>query len=220
MFKGKWRWMFTAVIVLCLGSIAFFLKSKTEIQEPVKIYKVVPPTAKPISTKEKADLSSKYDHEGGHSYDHTHSNTSHSHAVETDTSEDGYDWRDDRTFDSTFSESDPWKQTYPEGKSTDNAHDPYPPRDWYKTEDPVLYIEYLQAQLIKQFGDIPEVHTFVAFQERRKFGIPIKDADEYLGFLKAQYSLWPKEVTLETLETLEKQIAAGEVIIFGPMEAP
>ena len=84
----------------------------------------------------------------------------------------------------------------------------------------MLYIEYLQAQLIKQFGDIPEVHTFVAFREKMQFRLPIKDADEYRSFLKAQYTLWPMEETRETLETLGKRIEAGVNVVFGPMESP
>lgn len=91
---------------------------------------------------------------------------------------------------------------------------------WHKTENPELRAEYFYAQLIKQFGDIPEVHIFVAFRKKGKFGIPIKDVDEYLNFLKAQYTLWPEEVTLKTLETLQSEIAEGKNITFRPAEAP
>lgn len=219
MLKRKWYWVLPAFIVLCLSSFILF-RPKPQL-EPLKIYKAVAPAPKPSPTEtdmEETEIATQHEH--GHSHDHTDGAVSHSYTVENNTGGDRYDWQDDNAFDSTVSESDPWKQIYPEGESTDNTDDTYPPRDWYKTEDPVLYIEYLQAQLIKQFGDIPEVHTVVAFEERRKLGIPIKDADEYLSFLRAQYSLWPEEVTLTTLKTLEKQIAEGVDIVFGPMEAP
>ena len=210
----KWYWALAAFVILCIGCFLIF-KPEPSL-EPVKTYKVVTPAPKPSPTETNREGTEATQH----SHDHSHDPASHSHTAETTTNGNRYDWRNDNAFDSTLSESDPWKQTYPEGKSTDDADDIYPPRDWYKTEDPALYIEYLQAQLIKQFGDVPEVHTFVDFEERRRYGIPIKDADEYLNFLKAQYSLWPKEITLETLKTLEKQIAQGETITFGPMEAP
>ena len=38
-----------------------------------------------------------------------------------------------------------------------------PPPDWYKTEDPELYNKYYFAQLLKQFGDIPELRYIIAF---------------------------------------------------------
>ena len=33
------------------------------------------------------------------------------------------------------------------------------PRHWIHAEDRILFAEYYRAQLVKQFGDIPEVHT-------------------------------------------------------------
>lgn len=221
MLKRKWYCVLTAFLILCVGSFIFF-RPKPRL-EPIKIYKTVTPVLKSSPAKTNtasAKIATPHGHDHGHSHDHTEGAVSHSHSVETNTSGDGYDWPDDNAFDSTLPKSDPWKQTYPEDASTDDANDTYPPRDWYKTEDPVLYIEYLQAQLIKQFGDIPEIHTFVAFREKIQFKIPIKDADEYLNFLKVQYTLWPMEETRETLETLEKQMAEGVNIVFGPMEAP
>ena len=225
MFKRKWRWMCAAIIVFCLVGIAVFLQSKTEIQEPIKIYKAVTLHPKPSSTEPStAETQVATSHSqvpnDGHNQNHSHGTGTHSHTAETSIGSSESDWRDDSAFESPSPKVDPWEQTYPEQASTEIVDDTYPPRDWYKTEDPALYIEYLQAQLIKQFGNIPEVHTFVAFEEKRKAGIPIKDAEEYLNFIKAQYSLWPEEITLKTLETLEKQIAEGENVVFGPMRAP
>ncbi len=217
MLKTKWYWTLAAFVILCVGSFIFF-RPKPRL-EPIKIYKVVTPGLKPSPAKTDTEIA-EIAIPPGHEHGHSHNTDSHSHMVETPTNSDRYDWLDDNSFDLALSKNDPWKQTYPEGESTDETGDTYPPRDWYKTEDPALYIVYLQAQLIKQFGDIPEVHTFVDFEERRRFGISIKDADEYLSFLKAQYTLWPIEETRETLETLEKRIEAGANIVFGPMEVP
>ena len=216
MFKRKWHWALAAFVVFCLGSFIVFTPKPGV--EPLKVYKTVTPRPKPSPTETKIERTEPAQHR----HDHPHGPALHSHTAETPKSADGYDWRDDDddAFVSTFPKRDPWKQTYPEREPTDETDENYPPRDWYKTEDPALYIEYLQAQLIKQFGDIPEVQTFVAFRERMQLGIPIKDADEYLSFLKAQYTLWPMEETRETLETLEKQMAEGANIVFVPMETP
>ena len=218
--KNKKFVIIAAILVLSIVSF-MLLRPKPQL-EPVKTYKAVTPTPKPslTETTRKTETTTQHGHDHGHSHDHNHNTDSHSHTVEPSASRDQYDWQNDSSLDSTLSKNDPWKQTYPESESTDDADDPYPPRDWYKTEDPELYIEYLQAQLIKQFGDIPEVHTFVAFRQKIQFRIPIKDADEYLNFLKAQYTLWPMEETRKTLETLEKRIEEGANIVFVPMEAP
>ena len=79
----------------------------------------------------------------------------------------------------------------------------YPPQDWYKTEDPELFIKYFRAQFIKQFGDIKEVHIIADREEKRKFGLPVT-LDEQIVFLEVQYSLWPNANTLKTLEKLRK----------------
>ncbi len=168
--------------LLAIGVVSFVLLRPKPQLEPLTIYKAVTPAPKPSPTETNRERTETTQQ----SHDHPHDPVLHSHAAETTTNGDRYDWLDDNSFGPALSKNDPWKQIYPEGESTDNADDTYPPRDWYKTEDPALYIEYLQAQLIKQFGDIPEVHTFVDFEERRRFGIPIKDADEYLNFLTAQ----------------------------------
>ena len=175
------------------------------------------PKLTPAQTNEN-ETASPAPHGHSHDHPHPHDTAPHSHATEPTTTSEGYDWRDDSGFDLSFPQNDPWAGIYPEDEPTDNADGTYPPRDWHKTEDPALWIEYLQAQLIKQFGDIPEVHTFVAFREKGKFGIPIKDVDEYLNFLKAQYTLWPMEETRKTLENLENSIAAGVNIVFRPVE--
>ena len=217
MLTRNWYWILAALVVIGIGSFQI-LRPKGPL-EPIKIYKTVTPAPKPSPAQTNEDETASPEAHG-HSHDHPHGTALHSHATEPTTTSEGYDWRDDGASAFRFSKGDPWAQIYPESKPTDDADDTYPPRDWYKSKDPALYIEYLQAQLIKQFGDIPEVHTFVAYEERRKFGIPIKDVGEYMDFLKAQYTLWPEQVTLETLEILQKEIAEGKNIIFRPVEVP
>ncbi len=219
MLTKNWYWILAAFVVIGIGSFQI-LRPKAPL-ETIKIYKTVTPTPKPspdqTSKDERTSSAAR-----GHSHDHPHPHGTalHSHDIEPTTTSGSSDWRDDGAFDFPFPQSDPWAGIYPESESTDDADGTYPPRDWYKTEDPALWIEYLEAQLIKQFGNIPEVHTFVAFREKGKLGIPIKDVDEYLNFLRAQYTLWPMEKTLKTLENLENSMAEGVNIVFGPVEAP
>lgn len=186
MFKRKWYWAPTAVVVLCISGIVFFLKPKTETQEPIKTYKAVTPAPKTRATKEtgkeETDITPSHSHD--HNHGHSHETVPHFHAEETNISSSGYDWRDDSTFDAALPKSDPWKQTHPESETADTTDDTYPPRDWYKTEDPELFIKYFRAQLIKQFGDVEEVHIVVDREEKRKLGIPVT-LDEQINFLEA-----------------------------------
>ena len=219
MLTRNWHWILAAFVVIGIGSFQI-LRPKAPL-ETIKIYKTVTPAPKPSPAQtSKDEMTSSAAHGHSHDHPHPHGTAPHSHDIEPTTTSIAYDWRDDSGFDLSFPQNDPWAGIYPESEPTDDTDDTYPPRDWYKTEDPALWIEYLQAQLIKQFGDIPEVHTFVAFREKGKLGIPIKDVDEYLNFLKAQYTLWPMEETLKTLENLENRMADGVNIVFGPVEAP
>lgn len=71
-----------------------------------------------------------------------------------------------------------------------------PPPDWYKTEDPELENKYYFAQLLKQFGDIPELRYIIAFL--RKPGKSIT-RDQAIAYSEAQYRLFPNEKNLEAL---------------------
>ena len=203
MFNGKWLWAIAAPVVLLICGFVFF---RTRVQEkPVKTYKMVTPTPKTRATTEinAKKMNSSVQHGHGHDHDYPHDIAPHSHNTEPTISNDTADWRDDNAFDGTLPKSDPWKQTYSETESTDVTDKTYPPRDWHKTKDPKLFIEYFQAQLIKQFGDIKEVHIIVDREEKRKMGIPVT-LDEQIVFLEAQYSLWQDINTLKTLEKLQK----------------
>lgn len=62
--------------------------------------------------------------------------------------------------------------------------------DWYKTTDPELYTRYFRAQLLKQFGDIPEVHILADTTLKIRQNMPLTQ-EEYIADLEAQYTLWP-----------------------------
>ena len=87
------------------------------------------------------------------------------------------------------------------------------PRHWIHTEDRILFAEYYRAQLVKQFGDIPQVHT-VATQELKHaigaaIGIPWfkTKPGEHIAYLEALYHLWPTESHRQTLENARKDAA-------------
>ena len=214
MFKRKWYWAPAAVVVLCISGIVLFLKSKPETQEPIKIYKAVTPDPKTSPTKETGKketgitTSHSHDRNHDHSHGHSHETVPHFHTEETNTHNREYDWRDDDAFDVTPPKSDPWKQTHPESETTDTADDTYPPRDWYKTEDPVLYAEYFYAQLLKQFGDIPEVHTVGEYELNAAKGVP-QTIGELEAHLEANYYLFPSEKNKKAIEDFQEIKALG-----------
>ncbi len=59
--------------------------------------------------------------------------------------------------------------------------------------------------LLQRFGDIPEVHTFIALK-RKKFKKQPLSLDEHIAYTAAQYHLWPDAETKKTLDIfLEKR---------------
>ncbi len=135
----------------------------------------------------------------------------HSHGAETITHSREPDWRDDRAFNVTLPKSDPWQQAYPESESTDVVDDTYPPRDWYKTEDPELRAEYFYAQLLNQFGDIPEVHTVGEYELNIARGVP-PTLGKIEAYLEANYHLFPNEKTKKAIEDFHEIKALGATI--------
>ncbi|MCY3550985.1 MAG: hypothetical protein OXH39_11050 [Candidatus Poribacteria bacterium] len=212
MFKRKWYWAPTAVVVLCISGIVLFLKPKTETQEPIKIYKAVTPDPKTRAIKEtgkeETGITPSHSHNHDHSHGHSHETVPHSHGDETNIGSSGYDWRDESAFDAALPKSDPWKQTHPESEPTDTADDTYPPRDWYKTEDPELHAEYLYAQLLKQFGDIPEVHTVGEHNLNVAKGVP-QTLGNIEAYLEANYYLFPNEKNKKAIEDFQEIKASG-----------
>ena len=88
----------------------------------------------------------------------------------------------------------------PEPEKTDDV---YIPDKWYKTRDPLLRNDYFLAVLIKQFGDIPEVHTIADYQRKKIQGLPVT-VEEYNAFLDAGKRLWPNRETPRKVGALEE----------------
>ena len=83
------------------------------------------------------------------------------------------------------------------------------PRDWYQIKDPVLYVKYFRARLLRQLGNIPEVHVIADMELKiRQRVYPTRD--EQITYLEALYELWPNKETLADLEYQRKVKAAGK----------
>ena len=80
-----------------------------------------------------------------------------------------------------------------------------------ETDDPELFARLYRERLIKQHGDIPEVHMVVAGEKKRMFeGFRFPgDEDEYLAFYEARYVLWPNVTVLRQLEKVREAKAEG-----------
>ncbi len=74
-----------------------------------------------------------------------------------------------------------------------------PPPDWAQTEDPELYNQYYFAQLLKQFGDIPEVRYVIAFLRKPGKNVTREQA---IAYSEAMYRLFPNEQNLKALEQI------------------
>ena len=74
-----------------------------------------------------------------------------------------------------------------------------PPPDWPKTEGPELRNKYYFAQLLKQFGDIPEVRYIIVFHLKPKDNITLEQA---IALSKAMYRLFPNEKNLKALRDI------------------
>lgn len=87
------------------------------------------------------------------------------------------------------------------------------PRHWLHTEDRVLHAEYYRAQLLKQFGDIPQVHTFANWELKDAIASAMEipwftlKPGERIAYLEALYHLWPTENNRRTLENARKDAA-------------
>ncbi len=206
----KENWLI--VIVICvIGGLSIF-RWNASTQKPVTIYKPTQPNDSQ-TTGEQEGETHPHPHAPVHDHTHPHDTEPHVEDVETEhqsPQRDTYDWRNDRSVESPAPKPDPWKDVGTPHASTDPSTDSdgdaalYPPPDWPSTEDPVLLAEYFHAQLINQFGDIPEVHIIGERERKRALGIPAT-LDERIDFLKAQYALWPNERTLRALESLQKE---------------
>ena len=71
-----------------------------------------------------------------------------------------------------------------------------PPPNWYETEDPELHNKYYFAQLLKQFGDIPELRYIIVFDLKPKDNITIEQA---IAWAEAMHRLFPSTENLKAL---------------------
>jgi RNA polymerase sigma factor (sigma-70 family) len=150
------------------------------------------------------------DHNHSHDHDHSHDTAPDFRTVQRSPNDNANDWRDESPYDAQRPKTDPWKkldvQHTETEASTGSSKDSevYPPPNWHLTKDPALRAEYFHAQLINQFGDIPEVHTLAAYQRKQELGIPVT-IDEYIESLEARYHLWRNKSILRALESLRKE---------------
>ena len=205
-FKKIWFLALAGLLIVFGICTYIFLRGRTPT-EPVQIYKTTQPSPKPEpSGTNTATKQPPITHD--HSHDHPHDHGSHDHTAVPTPKPDKYDWKDDNTVEAPPPTNDPWKHTHPKTELTQAANDTYPPQNWYKTEDPVLRAEYYGAQMLKQFGDIPEVHTVSDWELKKAIGIT-PTHEELITYLEALYHLFPREGTLQTLNYHRKLRAKG-----------
>ena len=200
-FKKSWFFALAVLIVSGIGTHIFF-QGRTS-PEPIKIYRTTQPTPKqrPLQTD-----TPTITHD--HSHDPPHDHASHDHIPDSTSQRETYDWRDDSNLEK-IQMNEPWKnlnvqQTETDLEISDSEDSPIdPPQDWHLIEDPVLYTKYFRAQLIKQFGDRPEVHILADTTLKIRQNIPLT-RDEYIADLEAQHALWPDPRTLRALEDVDK----------------
>ena len=86
---------------------------------------------------------------------------------------------------------------------------------WYNTEDqdPVVYTKYLRAHLLREFGNLPEIHI-VADIELKKRQRLYPTLDEYIQYLQACYRLWPSpQLVKDVRDALERKAEAKPFIM-------
>ena len=191
MFKRKWHWILIPFI--CIGIAGFVSLSSKAPSEPIKIYKAVTLAPTPEMHAEKTEPAMLH----GQAQPFLH-----------------HDRRDDHTFEvlSSFGEPREGFNT----QTTDNNNEEAnisPPPGWYKTEDPELHAVYFYAQLLKQFGDTPEVHTVAEYNLNVASGRP-QTTDKIQDFLEANYHLFPNEKNRKAIEDFQRIQESGTTIGF------
>ncbi|MCG9131987.1 hypothetical protein J5I95_09935 [Candidatus Poribacteria bacterium] len=89
-----------------------------------------------------------------------------------------------------------------------------PPSDWYETEDSELRNKYYFAQLLKQFGDIPELRYIIVFDLKPKDNITLEQA---IAWSEAMYRLFPSTENLKALRDIQAVPPDGYVL---PQDEP
>ena len=141
-----------------------------------------------------------------------------------------YDWlNDDAEVPHRHNtNTDPWQVSSEQTdtaevdtEATDTA-DVYPPIGWHRTTtDPDQYTEYFRAQLIKQFGDVPQAAILAEGNTKVRFQIPMT-LDEKIEHLEAMNDLFPHPKTAASIEFWKEWRASGRTFEanYGPAQLP
>lgn len=78
-----------------------------------------------------------------------------------------------------------------------------------ETDDPELFARLYREKLIKQHGDIPEVHIVVAYEVKLRTPNTTITEDETIAAYEAKYVLWPNKTVLRQLQKYRKAKAEG-----------
>lgn len=101
-----------------------------------------------------------------------------------------YDWRDDDIHShERLPQIDPWQ-------SVEDRKTP-------KVNGPNITDEELRSQLVERFGDIPQVHTFIEFTQKRNQGAPLT-VNEYIVYAESVNHLFPNRKTEQTIKRLKQ----------------
>lgn len=120
-----------------------------------------------------------------------------------ETQDDGFNWQNDDVQSHRHPlQRDPWQSA-----------EPRKPR---RRTGPNVTPEQLRSQLVKRFGDIPEVHTFVELDQKQNQRQPLT-LDEYILYNESMNHLFPNTNTEQTIKMLKQMQAAGvPVTILNP----
>ncbi|MXV81770.1 hypothetical protein F4X88_10375 [Candidatus Poribacteria bacterium] len=164
-------------------------------------------------------------HQGGDSQTHTDVPIMDTVISTIESPTGDYDWRsDDMNAPTDLADNtDPWENWWEHIENQELSADvpedveDYPPKDWHRTTDPVLFAEYYRAQLTNQFGDLPQVDILADGYMKIKAEIPMT-LDEKIEHVEAMYDLFPDEKTRETIAFLKEWKASGNPfkMEFGP----
>ena len=80
-------------------------------------------------------------------------------------------------------------------------------------EEAKAKIDAIQSQLIKQFGDIPQIRIFIQGKRKRLEKIPFT-LDERIAYTEASLYLFPNPNTRQYLKQLKQWKAEGRKITF------
>ena len=92
------------------------------------------------------------------------------------------------------------------------------PRNWDQTQDPVVYVKYFRAKLLRRFGNIPEVHTIADMELKRRQGIALTP-DEKTVHLTAFHRLI-RDTRMIAAHSTDRHANAAEKPVMTMNHAP